>query len=198
MAYIEAVEPDDLADELKPDLDLYAKFPGYVPNSFLTLAHKPEIAKAFRNLQSAVASSLTFPAELRLLMWHTMSRAAGNNYTQIHSLHGIVRGGLVDSAKLADLWNYETSPLYSDAERAALDFAKVAGEDPTRVQASHHRALRAHFSNEQIVEMLATLSVGGWMLVWNGMAASDLEELPVSTVEQLSAPKITPAARRAL
>jgi len=41
----------------------------------------------------------------------------------------MVAAGLrgVSDERLAAVWDYPTSPLYSEAERAALDFALAAG-----------------------------------------------------------------------
>ncbi len=184
MAHIAPVAIGDLRDDLKPDVEIYSKYPGYVPNSFLTLANKPDIAKAFRNLQGAIADSLTFPAELRGMMWHVMSRNAGTEYCVVHSLHGLIYAGAVPKEKLDALLEFEDSPLFDEAERAALRFAASAGRDPKGVSEAEYNALREHFSEGQIVEMVAVMAIGGWMLRFNDIVGCDLEEMPTETARK--------------
>jgi alkylhydroperoxidase family enzyme len=84
----------------------------------------------------------------------------------------------VPEDKLADLWDYPTSPLFSDAERAALDFALAAGSVPNAVTADHFARLRRHWTEEQIVEILAAVCLYGFLNRWNDSMATELEETP--------------------
>jgi len=108
---------------------------------------------------------------------HVASRSAGCQYCQAHSL---VAAGLrgVTEERLAALWEYPTSPLYTEAERAALDFALAAGAVPNAVTADHFARLRQHWTDEQIVEMLAAVCLYGFLNRWNDTMATELEELP--------------------
>ena len=53
------------------------------------------------------------------------SRAAGCGYCMAHTAHTAGRVGVPDAKEQA-LWEYETSPLFSAAERAALRVAHGA------------------------------------------------------------------------
>ncbi len=50
----------------------------------------------------------------------------------------------IEPAKVVALWDYETSPLFSDAERAALRFAQAAGCVPNAVTDENYAELRIH------------------------------------------------------
>src|SRR3546814_19645221 len=66
------------------------------------------------------------------LIAHFCSRAAGCQYCMAHSLVAAKIHGISDD-KVAAIWDYQSSPLYSDAERAAPDFALAAGSVPNGV-----------------------------------------------------------------
>jgi len=85
----------------------------------------------------------------------------------------------VDAAKLEAVWEYRTSPLYSEAERVALDFALAAAAQPNDVTDAHFDAMKQHWSEGQIVEILAVVAMFGFMNRWNDSLATPLEEEPL-------------------
>ena len=86
----------------------------------------------------------TLPKELKPLVGIVASVAAGCRYCQAHeAVDASARG--VDEAKIAEIWNFERSPLYDDAERAALRFARDAALVPNEVTPAHFDQLRSHF-----------------------------------------------------
>src|SRR5215471_20843870 len=61
---------------------------GFVPNSQLILAHRPEIARAFARLGAAInGPSSTISAQLRNLVSQIASRAAGCGYCMAQTTH---------------------------------------------------------------------------------------------------------------
>jgi alkylhydroperoxidase family enzyme len=111
------------------------------------------------------------------------SRAAGCRYCMAHTAGGALHMG-VEERKLADIWDYQTSPLYSAAERVALDFALAAAQVPNAVTDELFAALRAHWNEEQIVEIVGTISLFGFMNRWNDTMATPLEDEPVEVGEK--------------
>jgi alkylhydroperoxidase family enzyme len=61
--------------------------------------------------------------------------------------------------KLADVERFRTSPLFGEAERAALAFAEAVARTPTAVTDAEFEPLRRHFTVPQIVELAATIAV---------------------------------------
>ncbi len=82
-------------------------------------------------------------------------------------------------AKIETLMEYETSAVYSLPERAAVALALAAGRIPNAATREHFDALRAHFSESGIVEIVAVISLFGWLNRWNDTLASDLEAAPL-------------------
>lgn len=94
----------------------------------------------------------------------------------------------VDEKKLAAIWEYRASPLYSRAERVALDFAIAAASQPNAVTDELFNELKQHWTEGQIVEMAAVVSFFGFMNRWNDSIATPLEEEPIKVGEKFLAP----------
>jgi alkylhydroperoxidase family enzyme len=75
----------------------------------------------------------------------------------INSSRGMSHG--VPPDKLAALARFRESPVFGDAERAALAFAEAATRTPTAVTDAEFEPLRRHFTTPQIVELAATVAV---------------------------------------
>jgi alkylhydroperoxidase family enzyme len=85
----------------------------------------------------------------------------------------------VEMEKLDKVWEYKTSPLFTDAERAALDVAVAAGCVPNAVTDEMFAELRKHWSEEEIVEIVGVISLFGFLNRWNDTFATPLEDEPL-------------------
>lgn len=170
-----------LADRFKT----FERILGFVPNSLLTMQRKPAIVAGFEALtQGVMAADSEVDLGFKRLIAHFCSRAAGCRYCMAHSLiaakiHGIERD------KLEVLWDYKTSPLFTDAERVALDFALAAGSVPNAVDESIFSALAKHWSEGQIVEILGVVCLYGFLNRWNDSMATSLEAPAVAMGEAM-------------
>lgn len=77
---------------------------------------------------------------------------------------------------LEKLWDYQTSDLFSEAERVALDFALAAASIPNAITEELFSRLRKEWDNEQIVEILGVVSFFGYLNRWNDSIATALED----------------------
>jgi uncharacterized peroxidase-related enzyme len=150
-------------------------------NCYKTMARKPKILKAITDLSIAVMREPGgTPTSLRWMVAHVASNAAGCRYCTAHTARNAATRGDVSEDKIAAIWEYQKSPLFSDAERAALDLALAAGTCPPSVDDRHFRRLRRHFSEDQIVEIVAAIAMFGWFNRWNDTIGSDLEDSAVA------------------
>ena len=161
---------------------------GFTPNSLLTMARRPEIVTALGDLITTIWRTGTVPAGLKALAGLVSSTSAGCRYCQAHEAVDARAHGVSDE-KVAAVWSFETSPLYDDAERAALRFARDAGLVPNAVTATHFAELREHFDEGEIVELLATIGLFGFLNRWNDSVATDLEPEPFKYAEERLAPE---------
>lgn len=184
MAHMQPL-PRETTPELDADFAIFERILGFVPNSLLTMQRRPAIVKGFGTLTRAVMDpeGAVDPGFKRVLA-HFASRAAGCQYCEAHSL---IAAGIhgISEEKLAAVWEYRTSPLYTEAERAALDFALAAGSVPNAVDTDIFTRLREHWSEEQIVEILAAVCLYGFLNRWNDSMATDLEDAPRELGERI-------------
>jgi hypothetical protein len=80
-----------------------------------------------------------------------------------HTAGGALRFGIEDD-KLAAVWDYQTSPLFSPAERAALDLTVTASCVPNAVTDDMFVEMRKYWSEDQIVEIVGCISVFGFLI----------------------------------
>jgi alkylhydroperoxidase family enzyme len=186
MAHLDPL-PAETTPELKEDFAIFEHILGFVPNSLLTMQRMPKMVRGFGELTRAVmdpdgAVDLGF---MRLIA-HFASRAAGCQYCEAHSLVAAEIHG-IEQDKLDAIWVYQTSPLYSEAERAALDFALAAGAVPNGVDDAIMLRMKEHWSEDQIVQILGAVCLYGFLNRWNDSMATDLEDSPRKMGEKLLA-----------
>ena len=100
-----------------------------------------------------------------------------------HNAGGSLREGLADE-KLAAVWDYQQSPLYSPAERVAIEFAIAAASQPNAVTDELFKELLKHWNEGQVVEITALIAHFGFMNRWNDTMATPLEEEPTVVGER--------------
>jgi uncharacterized peroxidase-related enzyme len=176
MAHVTPLPPEAVP-EFAERFAHYARTRGFVPNSIRTMARRPAIAAAFMALNQAVLYEGTVPEELKMLISLVASQAAGCRYCRAHmaNLSSIYHSS---DERIAAVWEFETSGLFSDAERAALRLACKAAVVPNEASAADFADLRRYFDDGQIVEIVATIALFGYLNRWNDTMATDLEELP--------------------
>lgn len=175
----EAAQLQEVSDELA----FASAMMGFEPNSLKIMAHRPEILRGFLALSAAILGpdSLLEPS-LRQMIAHIASTAAGCHYCQAHTAHQAHENGVSDE-KIAALWSYETDPQFSDAERAALALAQAGGSVPNGATQAHFDALKPHFSEAEICEMVAVIAHFGFLNRWNDTMATTLEDSPLAFAE---------------
>ena len=174
MARLEPL-PASATPQLQPHFDFFLGTLGFTPNSVLTMQRKPRLVRALAQLNAAAMDPEgEVDLGFRRLVGHVASKAAGCVYCQAHTLLGAANFG-IDEAKLAAVWSYATSPLYTERERVALDFALAAAAQPNAVTDELFARLRAHWSEGQIVEILGVVAMFGFLNRWNDSLATPLE-----------------------
>ena len=130
-----------LVSPLSPEHDLETKklaeffneTLGFCPNSVLTMQHRPNISKAFISLNKAVMENHgTVTSSLKRLIGWVASNASGCRYCQAHTIRAAERYG-ANQEQLDNIWEYKTHPAFSDAEKAALNFALASSVIPNAV-----------------------------------------------------------------
>jgi len=179
MARIAPLPLDQLPTETRKALAFAEQTMGFTSNDILTMARWPELLGALEQLIGVIYGSDEVDPILKRLMAMVTSSAAGCRYCEAHTAHGAARMAGSEEAKVAAVWDYSTSVLFTDAERAALDLAFAAAQRPNAATDAHFAALGTHFNERQIVEMVAMISLFGFLNCWNSTVATELEEAPL-------------------
>ena len=166
--------PWDATPQFRDRFQQYQDTRGFVPNSILTMARRPAIAQAFMDLNKAVLYEGTVAEELKMLVSLVTSQASGCLYCQAH-MTNLASIYTASDEKIRAVWAFETSPLFSDAERAALRLAYRAALVPNEAGPADFAELARHFDEGQIVEIVATIALFGYLNRWNDTMATTLE-----------------------
>jgi uncharacterized peroxidase-related enzyme len=165
----------DTNPEVKKLAEFFNETLGFCPNSVLTMQIRPDIAKAFINLNMAVMKNegRVTSALKRMIAW-VSSNASGCRYCQAHAIRAAERYG-VEQEQLDNIWDYKTHPSFSDTERAALDFSVAASIIPNAVDEKIKSELYKYWDEGDIVEMLGVISLFGYLNRWNDSMGTSLE-----------------------
>lgn len=178
MPHLRPLENNEINDkEIVERFEHYNKTRGFVPNSIRTMSRRPNIVKTFMALNQAVLYEGTVDKEIKMLVSLASSLASGCRYCQSHmaNLSSIYEAS---DEKIAAIWEFETSDLFSDAERAAIALAMKAGTLPNDASQEDFDELAKYFDEGQIVEIVASVALFGYLNRWNDTMATQLEEYP--------------------
>jgi alkylhydroperoxidase family enzyme len=156
--------PSDASPEVAELAQLFHQTLGFVPNSVLTMMRRPAIARS----------------ELKRLIGHIASSAAGCRYCEAHTIRAAERYGGTPE-RLAAVWEFRASPLFSPPERAALEFALAAAQQPGSVDETIGGELRRHWDDGEIVEIAGVVALFGFLNRWNDAMGTTLE--PAATAD---------------
>lgn len=188
MPHLAPVPLSEVQDEdIRQRFEHYRNTRGFTPNSIMTMVRRPDIVRAFMALNQAVLYEGTVPVETKMLVSLACSYAAGCRYCQSH-MTNLASLYQASDAKIAALWNFEDSELFNDAERAAIRLALKAGAQPNEAGAADFDELKKHYSDEQIVEIVASIALFGYLNRWNDTMATTLEPLPAQVAERAIGP----------
>lgn len=160
---------------------------GFCPNSVKTMYHRPEIAYAFIALNKAVMENRgRVTSALKRLIGYISSHVAGCRYCQAHTIRAAERYGAA-AAQLEHIWEFNTHPSFTDAERAALQFAWASSVVPNAVDDQVAGELRKYWDEGEIVEIMGVVALFGYLNRWNDSMGTELETGAIASGEKLLA-----------
>lgn len=188
MARVSPATPEQFA-QVADYMARWKKTKGYPPNSWLSMVRKPQVFRAYRDLHTAVMmESGEVPQALKFMIACVASTAAGDPYCAAHNAENAVHVAAAPIGKVEALSRFETHPLFTPAERAALALAAAACSCPPGVGDAHFSELEKHYSEDAIVEIVAVISLLGWLNRWNITLATPIEREALAFAEKHLAP----------
>lgn len=148
------------------------------------MGHWPELRETWNQMIQLVFPEREVSGELKQLVFTVASLASGCRHCQSHGAYHLHKIGVSDE-KIQALWSFETSDLFTDAERAALRLAMAAGVAPNMTKPENFVEMRRHFTNIQIIEILAVIAVGGYLNRWNDTVATVTDQESIDFADQV-------------
>lgn len=133
-------------------------------------AHRLRLLAGYGALEKSVASRPRVPEHLRALAQLKSAVMQGCEMCQdIGSFEARTKG--VSDAQLTDLYRYSESEHFDQLERLVLDLAVGMTVTPVAVSDQLFIALRAHFDDRQLVELVNLVAVENLRSRFNGAFA---------------------------
>ena len=174
MARVRYLTESDLGETGKPLFErLRSERKVPTANIFLALAHAPQILDQFLSYANSLRGAQLSP-KLREMAILAVGHCTGSEYEIAHhQSHGLKAG--MSPEQLKEIARFETSALFSDEERAVVEFAK---ESTVRVNVSDETWERAaaFLSERELVELVLTIAWYNSGVRIMGALAIELEE----------------------
>jgi uncharacterized peroxidase-related enzyme len=183
---VEPLSIDELPEAQRAVIVAARESMGFVANDALIMARNPVLLDALGGLVRSVYAPGSVDAGLKRLIGLVSSAAAGCQYCMGHTAYTSGRHG-VDQEKLDAVWEFETSELFSTAERAALSIALLAGQVPNGVTDEAWATLAEHYDESAQLEIVAVIAMFGFLNRWNATLATELESLPSAALRRAQA-----------
>jgi len=184
MAHMEPLSFDSVPEDIQERFTHYNKTRGFTPNSIQTMVRRPNIVRAFMQMNQVVLYEGTVDEELKMLVSLIASQAAGCRYCQAH-MANLSKIYNASQEKIAMAWDFESCNLFSDAEKAALRLAYYGAMSPSQASQAHFDEVYKYFDEGQVVEIVASISLFGFLNRWNDTMATELEDFPKEVAKDM-------------
>jgi alkylhydroperoxidase family enzyme len=184
MSRIPRLSPEDIPDAAKPLIQAGSQMMGFRMNDGVDMARNPDILAGVSAMISSIYGPGALDPQLKRLVGYVASTAAGCRYCQQHTAHGAQSQG-VEADKINAAWLYQDSPLFTAAERAALKVAHLGSLAPSEVSDQDFEVLRQHFSDEACLEIVAVISMFGFLNRWNAVMDTEVENVPAAYADAI-------------
>ena len=150
------------------------------------LDHWPELRAEVNRLADVVYSDRKLSRQFKYELFTMASLAGGCRHCQSHGAYHLSLSG-VETERIQAIWLYQSSDLFTEAERAALDLMRASAQSPNEVGPEHFVELRKHYSNEQVIEIMGVTCLAAWLNRWNDTMATVTDQESVDwATENLS------------
>ena len=151
---------NDLPDDLKQIVTEVQKKAGFIPNVFLTLAHRPDELRAFWAYHEALMrkESGLSKAEREMIV---VATSAVNNCLYCVVAHGAILRIYEKSTQISEqiATNFRKADI-TDRQKAMLEFAEKVALQSDQIAGPDSQALHAHgFSDEDIWDIGAVTAL---------------------------------------
>ncbi|MBW4039953.1 MAG: carboxymuconolactone decarboxylase family protein [Acidobacteria bacterium] len=190
MSRISRLNRSDVAPELRNIYDRYLQQRGNVPYFFRTVAHHPQIFQTMIAHMEAVLATGSLPTRLKELVVVRTSQLNCTAYCLAsHTAISLKLGWTPDHIEA--LKNWQSSPLFSEAEKQAINLAEAMTLRSHDYTTQEMAELRRFYSEGEVVELLAAVGLFNYFNRFNNLL--QMEPTQPATAEELAEAGIDPA-----
>lgn len=157
MPRIRPLTKAEAAPELLPILEQVERTFGTIHAGTGIFAYCPPILQASNGLGRAITASGTLSPLIRSLSMLRVAQIIGCEF-RMDSVSATCRDAGASAEKIAAVATFRDSPSFSPAERAALTLAEAMTSTPADVTDEEFAAGKREFSDQQLVELAATIA----------------------------------------
>jgi 4-carboxymuconolactone decarboxylase len=139
---------------------------GKLPEPLEVTAHHPGILRGYGMLEWETSRAHSVPEKLKDLAGTKAAALVGCEFC-IDIASAISSKTGVTAEQLADLPRYRESPHFSELEKLVIEYAEAMTATPSDVSDSLFDALRAHFSERQLVELTSAIAIENYRARFN-------------------------------
>jgi alkylhydroperoxidase family enzyme len=121
-------------------------------------AHQPKMLSGMGKMEGSVRKGKSIDERLKYLIEAKGAAMIGCEYC-LDLGSAVCRNSGLSDEELLDLLRYRSSERFSEREKVALDFTVAVMHTPVDVSDELFARLQEHFSDEQIVEIAALLTI---------------------------------------
>ncbi|HJL80714.1 MAG: carboxymuconolactone decarboxylase family protein [Gammaproteobacteria bacterium] len=184
MSRIAPAKESELNEELQMVMDQSKALMGFIPNDALIMAKHPELLHSVNQLVNTIYSFNSISEEVRSLVGLMASQASGCHYCIAHTNNSALEKN-ISIDKLKNIWEFETSNFFSDSEKAALRIALNAAQTPNLISDEDYSDFKNYYDENQQIEILAIISLFGFLNRWNSSLMTEIESMPLSRMKEL-------------
>jgi len=180
VAPLQNIQDTDLANMMA----IGKKMMGFESVDTLIMAHQPDMLKSSAAWIQSILKGGSVGPGLKRMIGYICSTAYGCTYCSAHTSYTAIFYK-VDEAKMKEAWTFESSPLFSDKEKAALNLALKTSQQPNQSTDEDFDRLRKYFTEEEIVEIVFTISMYAFLNRFNSTMQTELEDAPAKALASL-------------
>lgn len=174
MARVRDIEIDEVSPDLQPVYRRYAESYGPFLNQVKIFAHRAPALRHVMGMLLELADEAVLPKRYLEIALVTVSRANECAYCVAHHAPRLVEQGL-DPASVAAILEPEV-PGFDKVDTLVRDYAAAVTEDARRLPAAMVEQLKAHLSEEQIVELTLRATLCGFFNRFNDALGIEIED----------------------
>lgn len=174
MARVRDVEIDEVPQEIRPIYQRYIEDYGPFLNQVRVFAHRPAALKHIMGLLLELADEAVLPKRYLEIVLVAVSKLNECHYCVAHHAPRLVEQGL-DEETVERILDADC-PGLNEVDRLVRDYAVQVTEKPQQMRDAIFDQLKAHFSEEQIVELTLRIALCGFFNRFNDALQIDDEE----------------------